>query len=245
MTYNAKSPTSIAGLLGLLIAAGVAVHFFLSSEIHNQLERAVVEASEAANEDLTQLFINDLYDAIEPSIRLSSNLGAQNDRLDDADYQRIDERIRAFMLGTDFLKIKLYNLKGITLYSSDPNQLGADYSQNQGFISALRGGTFSVSELRAEFGGYSGVVYDRDVISSYVPIRRTVEGSSSGGRIIGIAEIYADRTDEMQAARAAAGELSLIIALGLFLTLVVMTATVWYLSLSLTERYIRTLEEVE
>lgn len=233
------------GMLILLIILGGAAHFFASQAIEKRLQSAVLVASEAANEDLTQLFINDLYDAIDPVVRLSSNAQQQKDSLSKEEYQRINGRIREFMLGTDFLKINLYNLKGITLYSSDPSQLGADYSENQGFISAMRGGSFSSSELRAEFGGYSGVVYDRDVVSSYVPIRRSVDGTTQGGRIIGVAEIYADRTDEMREMRKSASELSLTLALLLFLGLVVMAGAVWYLSLSLTERYIRNLESSE
>ena len=229
--------------LASIVLAGILAHQLASRMISDRLESAVLSASEAANQDLTQLFINDLYDAIEPAIRLNANINQQNDALSAEEYERINGRIREFMLGTDFLKIKLYNLRGTTLYSSDPNQLGADYSANEGFIAAMRGGSYSVSELRSEFGGYSGVVYDRDVVSSYVPVRRSIDGSNSAGRIIGVAEIYVDRTDEMRAVRASASELSFMLALAMFLALVLMVGVVWYLSLSMTEHYIHSAEE--
>lgn len=243
MTAAGKSSISLLATIALVVLVGILTHQMASRLVADRLESAVVRASEAANQDLTQLFINDVYDAIEPTVRLNPNINEQNDALSAEEYERIDGRIRAFMLGTDFLKIKLYNLSGTTLYSSDPNQLGADYSANEGFIAAMRGGSYSVSELRSEFGGYSGVVYDRDVISSYVPIRRSINGSNSAGRIIGVAEIYVDRTDEMEAVRASASELSFMLALAMFLALVLMVGVIWYLSLSMTERYIHSAEE--
>lgn len=245
MIKPVKSTFSLVATLVLLVSVGVVAHYIASRLIDQRLQDTVVLASEAANVDLTQLFVNDLYDAIEPTVRMSADPSQQNDALSDSDYQRINAQIRAFMLGTDFLKIKLYNLKGVTLYSSDPSQIGADYSENIGFISALRGGSYSVSELRSEFGGYSGVVYDRDVVSSYVPIRRSIDGSNGSGRIVGVAEIYVDRTDEMNSVRRSAAELSFMLALGMALALVLIVAAVWYLSLSLTERYISAAEETE
>lgn len=245
MAKSTKSTFSlVAGILAVIVL-GVVVHYVASRALSESLERAVVTASETANEDLTQLFINDVYDALEPTIRLSSNISQQNDALRQEEYERINKRIREFMVGTDFLKIKLYNLKGITLYSSDPRQLGADYSTNLGFVSALRGVPFSVSELRSEFNGYSGVVYDRDVVSSYVPIRRSMDGANSAGRIVGVAEIYADRTEAMHKVRDESAELSFLLALGMFIALVFMAGVVWYLSLSMTERYISAAEEQE
>ncbi len=245
MTANGKSSISLLATAAVVVLFGILMHQIASRLVSDRLESAVLRASEAANQDLTQLFVNDLYDAIEPAVRLSANINKQNDALSNEEYERINGRIREFMLGTDFLKIKLYNLHGTTLYSSDPNQLGADYSGNNGFIAAMRGGSYSVSELRSEFGGYSGVVYDRDVVSSYVPVRRSIDGSNSAGRIIGVAEIYVDRTDEMEAVRAAASELSFMLALAMFLALVLMVGVIWYLSLSMTERYIRGAEAIQ
>lgn len=239
-----SSLTTILVALGVLSVA-VAGHHFASKAISEALESSVILASEAANEDLTRLFVNDVYDALDSMLQLNADLGQQTDSLSDDDYNAINRRISEFMLGTDFLKIKIYNLKGITLYSSDPRQLGSDYSENSGFINASRGESYSVVELRSEFSGYSGVVYDRDVVSSYVPIRRGVTGGTVDGRIIGIAEVYTDRTNEMDAVRDKAAEYSFALVIVLLLLSVVMVATVWYLSISISERYIDELEAPE
>ena len=242
MRRSIKSSISVTLVSILVVAAGVGAHFFASKAIEAELESAVLLASEAANEDLTKLFINDVYDALDSRLRLNADLSQQTDKLSSEDYSAINSRISAFMFGTDFLKIKIYNLKGTTLYSSDPSQLGSDYSENIGFKTALRGLPFSVSELRSEFKGYSGVVYDRDVVSSYVPIRRSAGNGSSNGRIIGVAEVYTDRTSEMKAVRYSGAQVSFALAIVLLLLGVIMAATIWYLSLSISERYIDQLE---
>lgn len=230
--------------LGVCVA-GVAAHHFASKAISQALESSVLLASEAANEDLTQLFVNDVYDALDSMLLLNADLGQQTDSLSEDDYNAINRRISEFMLGTDFLKIKIYNLKGITLYSSDPRQLGSDYSQNIGFVNASRGDSYTVVELRSEFNGYSGVVYDRDVVSSYVPIRRGAGVGTVNGRIIGVAEVYTDRTNQMEAVRDTAAEYSFALVIVLLLLIVVVVATVWYLSISISERYIDELEAPE
>ena len=245
MPRSVKSSLSTLFVGLSVLAIGVAGHHFASKAIYEALESSVLLASEAANEDLTQLFVNDVYDALDSMLQLNADLGQQTDSLSDEDYNAINQRISEFMLGTDFLKIKIYNLKGVTLYSSDPRQLGSDYSQNSGFINASRGESFSSVELRSEFNGYSGVVYNRDVVSSYVPIRRGITGGSVDGRIIGVAEVYTDRTNQMEAVRDKAAEYSFALVIVLLLMSVVMVATVWYLSISISERYIDELEAPE
>src|SRR5210317_947586 len=133
MRRSIKSSISVTLVSILIVAAGVGAHFFASKTIEAELESAVLLASEATNEDLTKLFINDVYDALDSRLRLNADLSQQTDKLSSEDYSAINSRISEFMFGTDFLKIKIYNLKGTTLYSSDPSQLGSDYSENIGF----------------------------------------------------------------------------------------------------------------
>jgi len=226
-------------------AIGVSAHYFAAKAVAEALETSVLIASEAANEDLTKLFINEVYDSLDSRLQLNADLQQQTERLSQEDYNSINSRISEFMLGTDFLKIKIYNLRGITLYSSDPRQLGSDYSQNTGFVTASRGVPFSLVELRSEFNGYSGVVYNRDVVSSYVPIRLGAGAGSVNGRIIGVAEVYTDRTTQMNAVRDTASAYSLAIAIALLLLATFSAATVWYLTISISERYINDLEAQE
>ena len=88
------------------------------------------------------------------------------------------------------VKIKAYNLDGITVFSTQLDQIGEDKSQNAGFLAAKGGDVESELTFRDTFSAFEGVIENRNVISSYVPI--LTEGA--GGPTQGVFEVYADVT---------------------------------------------------
>jgi two-component system, cell cycle sensor histidine kinase PleC len=93
--------------------------------------------------------------------------------------------------GTAIIKVKIYNLRGITVFSTDPSQIGQDKSKGGGVISALSGQVASELTHRDTFSAFEGVIENLDVLSSYIPIR--VDRPLAP--IDGVFEIYADVTD--------------------------------------------------
>jgi signal transduction histidine kinase len=87
------------------------------------------------------------------------------------------------------LKIKIFDLNGLTVFSSDPAQIGEMKSTYPGFVAARNGRATSIAGQRETFNAIGGEVHDRHILSSYVPI----EGE--GGRIEGVFEVYADVTE--------------------------------------------------
>jgi len=87
-------------------------------------------------------------------------------------------------------RLKIYDLQGDTIFSTDPEQIGENESDDEGFESASHG--IVVSELaRANtFSVTESTVVDRDLLSSYVPIYRGAPGSE----IVGVFEVYDDVT---------------------------------------------------
>ena len=102
----------------------------------------------------------------------------------------IDEILLDLFRGSNVIKVKLYNLDGFTVYSSQHSQIGADKSDNPGFMSASRGSVRSNLTWRNEFHAFEKIVMERDVVSSYLPLydKRTRE-------IIAVVELYSDVTD--------------------------------------------------
>src|SRR3972149_4856989 len=92
------------------------------------------------------------------------------------------------MQGLSVIKVKIYNLEGMTVFSTQESQIGEDKSENAGFLAALNGGFASELTHRDTFSAFEGEIEDRDVISSYVPIQR---GDAS---VEGVFEIYDDVT---------------------------------------------------
>ena len=97
------------------------------------------------------------------------------------------------MRGLSVAKIKVYDLSGRTVYSSEARQIGEDKRTNAGFLTARSGRAASEISHRDTFSAFEQTIVDRDLLSSYVPI---VAGSP--GRIVGVFEVYDDITPMLQ-----------------------------------------------
>ena len=102
--------------------------------------------------------------------------------------RKLHEDVLQLMRGTEVVKAKIYNLTGLTVYSSDASQIGEMQRSNHGFQSALGGVTLSEQTHRNHFDSFEGKLSDRDVISSYIPVRNET------GRVLAVFELYQDVT---------------------------------------------------
>lgn len=162
---------------------------FISMHLFERILLNQVQAvTEAANVAFTRLFVNEAWTELRPLLELQGKVHPQNNpSLRDADM-----RVRHFAKGTDLIKVKIYNMQGLTIYSSDPAQLGEQKSANKGFQEAARGGVASETNYRGKFGAFDGELYQRNLVSSYVPVRGD-EGVEA------VVEVYADRTASIEA----------------------------------------------
>jgi signal transduction histidine kinase len=169
--------------LGVIIAATAIIATF------NQ--RVAVESlallGESRNEALAQALANAMWP------RFNSYV-VETERMDPAKLAKraetrvIDSRVRALTHNLPILKVKVYNLSGITVYSSQTSQIGEDKRENQGFVTAHDGEVISALTHRDEFDAFEGEKYDLDVLSSYVPV---MDGN---GNVSSVIEVYSDVT---------------------------------------------------
>ncbi len=87
------------------------------------------------------------------------------------------------MQGSDIVKIKVYNARGLTVYSTEKRQIGEDKSENPGFVSARNGKVASELTHRDQFSSFEKTTSNLDLVSSYIPI-------SEDGRVIAVFEVY-------------------------------------------------------
>jgi PAS domain S-box-containing protein len=101
----------------------------------------------------------------------------------------LHQKVRALAKGTTVFKVKVYDLKGMTVYSTELKQIGEDKSRNAGVIGALQGETRSELVHRDTFSAFEAEVEQRDLVQSYIP-----QYDLATGKIAGVFEVYSDAT---------------------------------------------------
>ena len=109
----------------LLLSCSLAIVYFYARD---QFRDAIQASGEAGNAALTRVFVNESWAEIS---RLLPPPGADAEAAQkNPNIRQIDEKIRRFAMYTDVVKVKLYNMKGLTVYSSEAKQIGEDKSSN-------------------------------------------------------------------------------------------------------------------
>jgi len=192
---NASIPRrrSIRLIHSFLVLGGIVVLLgtFALTYVHRSVSKdQFTSLVEQSNEALTQTFANAVWPKFHWFLLGASRRNPENVRLDPTT-EVLRSAVRDLVQGTNVLKIKIYDTHGRTIFSTDPKQIGADYSKNERFLSAMAGRTASALEKRATFKAINGELTNIWVLSSYIAIRP----SGAGGGIVGVAETYTDVTD--------------------------------------------------
>ena len=172
--------------VGLIAAVGLAAAYYAQSVAKAEL----THMAERRNEAMTAVFLNVLW----PDFAglFAGNAPADTGALRAfAQTQGLHRKTAALVHRADIVKVKLYNLQGLTVYSSDPKQIGEDKLGNAGFTSAARGQPQSGLTHRNSFDAFEGQRVEVDLIASYLPIQVQ-------DRIVGVIELYQDVTPFVQ-----------------------------------------------
>ncbi len=149
----------------------------------------LVRLREQNNIALTQTFANSIWARFAPFVTASPALSSAQLRTHPTTVA-LRQSVLSLMQGLAVVKVKIYNLDGLTVFSTQASQIGEDKRTNAGFRSARSGQVASELTHRDTFSAFEQTIENRDVLSSYLPI----QPGGPTGPVEGVYEIYADVT---------------------------------------------------
>ena len=171
----------------------LAVTLVLVSVYRNNALDSLVETVEKENVTTSRAFANAIWPRFSQYVTVESPDTGEELRLR-AETAEIHSVVKRLTAGLSVVKIKIYRLDGLTVYSSEFSQIGEEKFHNPSFIkTAAMGRPASKFGMRETFMGINGPLKDRYIIESYLPI------VGNSGAVEGIFELYSDATDRVAA----------------------------------------------
>lgn len=178
---------SLTSLIGVAIVTACLILTYRALTV-----RHLVDHESRANAALSRAFANTVWTRYR-SFVLGTPGRTREALLTDPALPQLRADVLSKMRGLQIVKIKVYNLAGLTVFSTDERQIGEDKSSNQGFLEARAGMVASQITYREKFDAFEGVLNQRNLIASYVPVR-----SAPDAPVEGVFEVYSDVTDLLQ-----------------------------------------------
>jgi diguanylate cyclase (GGDEF)-like protein len=175
--------SSFAGLIAL-VAVTVALSWFYRRLAFD----ALVETETRANVALTRAFANSIWPSYAAFVGAAGKI-PPSELPKRAEIRRLDGELKLLAHGLDVVKVKVYDTNGLTVFSTDPRQIGQDKRTNAGFVRARSGEAASEITFRDHFDAWEGEIADRNIIATYVPVR--IQGAAP---VEAVMEVYSDVT---------------------------------------------------
>jgi diguanylate cyclase (GGDEF)-like protein len=150
--------------------------------------RSLVTLGEAHNQALTQVLANSLWPKLQPYLANADTL-PDNELSANPARGDLSAALAAQLKGLRVAKVKVYDLRGRTVYSTDVTQIGDDESTNAGFLAARDGIVTSQLSHRHQFNAHDHVIENGDLLASYLPVHGTQDGA-----IAAVFEVYDEVT---------------------------------------------------
>ncbi|MBE9060481.1 sensor histidine kinase [cf. Phormidesmis sp. LEGE 11477] len=185
--FNLLRNFSIVSISGFAIAVLLLAAFY-----RRQAQQDLLRSTEEGNVAITHV----LSDALLPTYRkylYTIRLLDNETLLSDQTVRTINQKVVDAVDNSTIQKIKIFDLNGRVISSTDASQIGQDSSESPGFVAAKSGQVVSQIGHRDSFQAINQEITDRYLLSSYLPIR-----AEKDDNIIGVFEVYRDVTPLQQ-----------------------------------------------
>lgn len=172
---------SVASLIAVLATALLLTWFYRQVAI-----QGIVQLAERSNLTLARAAMNPIKPSLLEFLASAADFHPGNTTPPPLPSE-LAGSIQALMHDRSVVRIKLYNPRGVVVFSTRPSQIGNDKSQNQGFITAINGGVGNALIYRDTFNSFDGTTEEDNLMQTYIPVR-----DSPAEPIQGVFELYAD-----------------------------------------------------
>jgi diguanylate cyclase (GGDEF)-like protein len=154
-------------LIALAVIAAVVIA--LSLLYRGLLLDSMVAAETHANIAVTKTFANAIWPAHSAFVLRAATLDRAT-LAERPEVAALDRDLRHLTGGLSVIKVKIYDLHGTTVYSTDAAQIGQDGSRNPGFVRAREGYPVSNLTYRERIDSWEGDIAERHILATYVPV---------------------------------------------------------------------------
>jgi len=209
---------SISSLVGVVVVIAVLSLFYRYTAVNT-----LIEHETRSNTSLAKVFANVIWSKYSSFIEESSHLSRQ-ELISRPEITWLHRDMLTQISGLNIVKVKIYYLNGVTLYSTDPQLIGESAGNNPNFQAAKSGVPVSDLVFRHQYSADENVRVDRDLLSTYVPLH-----SLSDNKVGAVLELYSDVTELVNNIKhtqenVIGGVFSVLMLLYLFLQLIVKRA---------------------
>lgn len=219
-----SEPFKLKEYFSLISFAGIGMLVIVLSLFYRHIAISNMIAHETrADVDLAQTLSNSVWPEVASFVNEAAQLSPKEIQ-EHPQTTELHNRITELLRGLNIIKVKIYNLEGLTVFSSDPAQIGEDKRNNPGFISAKSGIAIGELTFRDEFSAFEEVIVNRHVLSPYIPIR-----SGPDAPVEGVFEVYSDVTELVETIdttqwQITSGVLACLLLLYIFLAMIIARA---------------------
>lgn len=170
----------------------VLASILLGTWVRNIAVENLTLSAERNNVALTQILSNFVWPQYSGFIKSANQYTPEQLRIHPKT-RELNEFINKQVKGLDIVKIKIYDLNGLTVFSSDFKQIGNSKKTHQSFINAINGKVVSKLSFRDKIYAKTEFISNRNIIASYIPIKPI-----TSDRVEGVFEVYKDVTPTLK-----------------------------------------------
>ena len=170
----------ISRYLSMASAALLLVALVLIAWFYNQqATRGLVEMTTRHNIAVDRILSNTIWSHYRDHLAAAETMSGDTLRTH-PETAEIDHLVRTITEGVQILKVKIYSKDGLIVFSTDPADIGGDYSDSKAFQAVVQENRSS-SELsyKDRFSAFSGEIFNRDIVETYLP--KLDDAGSKGG----------------------------------------------------------------